>query len=104
MATSREVARPGWGEMLRLVVQLPALCRLHWRLFRDARVSMWPKAVLVLALVYVVVPTDLVPDVLPIVGEVDDLVVVLAAARLFIGLCPAAVVQEHATAVGIRRL
>ena len=80
---------------LRFVRHLPQFVRLYWRLFRDRRVSIWPKALLVLGVLYVVSPIDLIPDVIPFVGEVDDLVVVIAVCRLFMYLCPREVVQEH---------
>ena len=102
MATQPAAARPGWGDLLRLLIQFPALVRLHWRLLRDGRVSVWPKALLAAAVVYVILPVDLVPDALPVVGEVDDLVVLIAAAHWFLRLCPATVVEEHARALGVR--
>jgi uncharacterized membrane protein YkvA (DUF1232 family) len=49
----------------------------------------------VLAVLYVVSPIDLIPDFLPFVGEVDDLIVIIAACRLFISLCPREVVRDH---------
>ena len=88
---------------LELLLHLPSLVRLYWRLFRDRRVSVWPKALLVAAFVYVVLPFDVIPDAIPFLGEVDDLVVVLAAARWFIQWCPPAVVREHADAIDGRR-
>jgi uncharacterized membrane protein YkvA (DUF1232 family) len=79
----------------RMVRHLPNFVRLYWRLFRDRRVSIWPKALLVLSLVYVVSPIDIIPDVIPIVGEIDDLVVLIVVCRLFMQMCPRDVVQEH---------
>ena len=80
---------------LRFLRSLPQFVRLYWRLFRDYRVSVWPKALLVIALLYVVSPIDFIPDVIPFIGEVDDLVVLIAICRLFIYLCPPDVVREH---------
>jgi len=87
------------GRVLEFVLHLPNFVRLYWRLFRDPRVSIWPKAMLVAALAYVVLPFDLIPDAIPGVGEIDDLVIVLAAARWFIAWCPGDVVREHARAI-----
>jgi uncharacterized membrane protein YkvA (DUF1232 family) len=84
---------------LDLLLQLPRMARLYWRLFRDPRVSVWPKALLVGALAYVALPIDLVPDTLPLLGEIDDVVIVLAVARWFIDLCPPEVVWEHTRAI-----
>ena len=80
---------------LQFVRHLPGFFRLYWRLLLDARVSIWPKALLVLSLVYLISPVDFIPDFIPVIGELDDLVVLLGAAKLFIYLCPREVVQEH---------
>jgi uncharacterized membrane protein YkvA (DUF1232 family) len=79
-----------------LLLRLPALVRLTWRLLRDARVPVWPKAVLAAAVAYVVLPADLLPDALPLLGQVDDAVLIVAAWRGFLRWCPPAVVREHA--------
>jgi len=84
---------------LEVLTHLPNFIRLYWRLFRDRRVPIWPKALLVGALAYVILPFDLIPDVLPVIGEVDDLVIVLAAARWFMRWCPPELVREHARAI-----
>ena len=89
--------------MLNVLFHLPNFIRLYWRLLRDRRVSVWPKALLVGALAYVVLPFDLIPDVIPFVGEVDDVVILLAAARWFLAWCPPAVVREHAAVIDGRR-
>lgn len=80
---------------LRFLSNLPNFVRLYWRLFRDIRVSVWPKALLLLGFLYVLSPIDLIPDVIPFVGEVDDLVLLIVACRVFIYLCPPEVVREH---------
>lgn len=70
--------------------------RLVWRLLRDARVSEWVKMIPVAALVYLVSPIDVIPDlVLPGLGQLDDLAIVLVFLKLFVELSPRAVVREH---------
>jgi len=97
--TSRPTSR--W-QTFRALVHLPTLVRLYWRLFRDARVPLWPKALLVAGLGYVVLPFDFIPDMLPVIGQIDDVVIVLAVAHWFLQGCPPAVVEEHARALGAR--
>ena len=77
-----------------MLLHLPSFARLYWRLFRDRRVAILLKAMLVLTLVYVVSPVDVIPDFIPMVGEMDDVVVVLFGLWLFIRLCPPEVVRE----------
>ena len=83
------------GRILQILAHLPDFARLYWRLFRDRRVSILAKALLVSALAYLVWPVDLVPDFVPFVGEVDDLAVVLSGLWLFVRLCPPEVVRER---------
>ena len=67
---------------------------LAWRLVRDGRVPAWQKAIPILALLYVVSPLDLVPDLVLPFGAVDDLAVVLVALRVFVRLAPSEVVAD----------
>jgi uncharacterized membrane protein YkvA (DUF1232 family) len=85
-----------------LLFQLPSLLRLYWRLLGDRRVPLWPKAVLVGAVAYVISPFDLVPDFTPIVGQLDDLTLLVLVGRAFLWWCPAGVVTEHMRALRLR--
>jgi uncharacterized membrane protein YkvA (DUF1232 family) len=87
-------------QLLQFLRHLPNFARLYWRLVRDPRVSFWPKAMLVLAIGYVIMPFDIIPDLAPLLGQIDDLVLLIAACRLFIQWCPPAVVREHVRAIG----
>ena len=73
--------------------------RMFFRILRDRRTPNLPRAVLVLALVYWLLPVDFVGDGTPVVGMLDDLLVTVLAAKLFIHLCPDTVVAAHAAAV-----
>ncbi len=90
------------GRFLQVLLHLPNFARLYWRLFRDWRVPILPKALLVLALVYVVSPLDVIPDFIPVIGEMDDIVVVLSGLWLFIRLCPPEVVRETVCDIAAR--
>ncbi len=81
--------------ILKLVRHLPQFAKLFWRLFRDRRVPFRAKAVLLGAVLYVLLPIDLLPDILPFIGVADDITVMLLAGRWFLSLCPVDVVQEH---------
>jgi len=85
-----------------LLFQLPSLLRLYWRLLGDRRVPLWPKAVLAGAVAYVVSPFDLVPDFTPIVGQLDDLTLLVLVGRAFLWWCPGDVVTEHMRALRLR--
>lgn len=82
--------------LARLVVRLPTYARMVWGLVRDPRVPIGLKAMLGAALAYVILPIDLVPDAIPILGQADDLTVLLLTLDLFIQNAPREVRAEHA--------
>ena len=51
--------------------------RLTWGLFLDRRVGIKIKLLPILAIIYVLSPLDLLPDIIPVVGWVDDLILSL---------------------------
>jgi len=70
--------------------------RLSWRLLKDRRVPGWVKMIPIAGLFYLLSPVDLLPDlVLPGLGQVDDLAMLLLAAKVFVDLSPPGVVREH---------
>jgi uncharacterized membrane protein YkvA (DUF1232 family) len=93
----------GRAGVLRALPHLPNLVRLYWRLFRDVRVPLWPKALLVAGVLYVVSPVDLLPDWLLLFGQMDDLAIFLLAARTFLQGCPRHILQEHVDTLAGRR-
>ena len=64
---------------------------------RDRRVPVSAKVLPILALVYVVIPYDIIPDFIPIRGQLDDLIVASMLLGFFILLSPWNVVLEHMT-------
>ncbi len=79
--------------------------RLTWRLFRDPRVSPVLKAIPLLGLAYAIWPVDLLPDILPVLGQLDDLAVILLAINAFIQLCPPEVieaVEQESSSISVR--
>jgi uncharacterized membrane protein YkvA (DUF1232 family) len=79
----------------------PAYGRLAWRLVRDPLLSKARRAALVAAFGYVASPIDAIPSVVPVLGQLDDLAVALAALRLALdGLTPSRR-RAHLEAVGL---
>ena len=87
------------GQAGAVLQHVPSFAKLYWRLFRDRRVTLLPKALLVLVALYLFSPIDVVPELVPVVGAMDDLVVGLAGLWLFVRLCPPPVVREHVVAI-----
>jgi uncharacterized membrane protein YkvA (DUF1232 family) len=73
----------------------PRLVKLLWRLARDPRVPARSKATLVLLMGYIVSPIDLIPDFLPGIGQMDELVIAAFALDQMLNRVPPEVVREH---------
>ena len=93
----------GWALFLPLASRAPVYGRLFWALIRDDRTPIGRKALLAAAIGYVVIGRDLVPDDLPLVGGLDDLVVVVLAVDLFLDGVPDLVLDEKLDDLGIDR-
>ncbi|KXJ99133.1 MAG: hypothetical protein UZ17_ACD001002487 [Acidobacteria bacterium OLB17] len=74
---------------------LPNLARLLARLLKDARVPTAEKALFVAAIVYVISPLDLIPDIFPFFGQVDDIYMVALVLLRLINRTDVEVVREH---------
>ncbi len=101
----KEVSPPPKKEEEGIIEWLRDLLRqflLAWRLFRDRRVPWLTKLIPPLALLYVLSPIDILPDLSLGLGQLDDVAVVLLSLKLFIELCPLEVVQEHLRALGVQ--
>jgi uncharacterized membrane protein YkvA (DUF1232 family) len=84
-----------YARMARLIWKLPMYARVIWGLVRDPRTPLPLKGLLAAALAYLVMPFDLIPDAIPILGQADDLTVLMLVLDLFIANAPAEVRKEH---------
>ena len=82
--------------ILRVLKILGIGFRLVWQLMWDPRVPRKLKLLPVAAILYLVWPFDLVPDFIPVLGQLDDLAVIAILLGAFIILSPWQVVLEHA--------
>jgi uncharacterized membrane protein YkvA (DUF1232 family) len=93
---ARDIKPPkDMAEAVELIRRLPTYMRLVWALLRDSRVPAAQKLILVGIGAYLVLPIDLIPDFVPILGQLDDFAVILLGLDLFIRSAPAAVVDDH---------
>lgn len=75
------VAAPDRGTLREVARVLPDLLRLLTRLARDPAVPRGARVRLWLLLAYLASPVDLVPDVVPVIGYLDDAVVAVLVLR-----------------------
>jgi uncharacterized membrane protein YkvA (DUF1232 family) len=97
-----EVIPPEGGAGLQLrhlakdsVLMLPNLIKLLGRLIKDPRVPRRSKLVLLAAIAYVMSPIDILPEVIPVAGIIDDLFLIVFALNHLIERAGEDLVLEH---------
>jgi uncharacterized membrane protein YkvA (DUF1232 family) len=88
---TREQIR-AWAHRIRRDVHALYLAAL------DPRVPWYAKAVAIVVTAYALSPIDLIPDFIPVLGYLDDLVIVPLGILLAVKLIPAAIMAEHRAA------
>ena len=69
--------------------------RLGGALFTDPRVPMWSRFIAIGLVLYLASPIDLIPDFIPGLGLLDDLLIVMIGAGLLLRSVPRYVIEEH---------
>jgi uncharacterized membrane protein YkvA (DUF1232 family) len=88
---------------LPIAARAPLYARLLGSLLVDSRTPVGRKAMLGIALGYIALGRDIVPDGVPILGQLDDLVVVALATELFLDGLDEALLREKLEEAGISR-
>lgn len=73
---------------------------VYQKVLRHPRTPWYARIVLGLALAYLVSPIDLIPDPIPVLGQLDDLLIVPGLVTLAVKLIPAEVIAECRAQVG----
>src|ERR1043165_10235322 len=81
--------------MKNLLMFLPNMIALCGRLMTDARVPRTEKLLFAGAIIYAVAPLDLIPDMIPFVGQVDDMYLIALTLMRLINRTDERVVREH---------
>ena len=81
--------------MKNLLMFLPNLIALCGRLMTDRRVPLAEKALFAGAVIYALMPFDLIPDMIPFVGQVDDSYLISLTLLRLISRTNADIVREH---------
>jgi uncharacterized membrane protein YkvA (DUF1232 family) len=74
---------------------VPDCVVLFKRLLTDPRVEWWRKLLLVAVIVYLASPIDLVPDFIPVAGQLDDAILVIIALRVLMRGSGPRLLAEH---------
>ena len=87
-----------------LASRAPLYARLMLALLIDERTPAARKAMLAGAAGYILVGRDLIPDDIPILGGLDDVVIVVLAVDLFLDGVPQELIDEKLVELGIDRV
>jgi len=90
--------RPRTGARRTLVaaiMAIPHYLRMLGGLIMDSRVAWVDKLLLAGAVAYAIMPIDLIPDFIPVIGQADDVFLLLLAVRRLIGNAGRRVVLDH---------
>jgi uncharacterized membrane protein YkvA (DUF1232 family) len=90
--------------LLPLASRLPSYGRLTLELMADQRVSVARKLLLAGVIAYAVSPLDLIPDRIPVLGALDDVVVAVLGVELFLASISSELIDEKLDRLGIPRV
>jgi uncharacterized membrane protein YkvA (DUF1232 family) len=68
---------------------------VYQRILRDDRTPKIAKLFLGLAIGYLLLPFDIIPDFIPVIGHLDDLIIVPALVVIALKMIPKEVIEEH---------
>src|SRR5262249_20933534 len=83
------------SRMKNLLMFLPNMVILCARLMVDKRVPRTERALFAAALIYAIIPFDFIPDMIPFVGQIDDLFLISLTVLRLIDRTDESVVREH---------
>src|SRR3989442_7170394 len=83
------------SRMKNLLMFLPNMVVLCARLMVDSRVPRVERALFAAAIIYAIIPFDFIPDMIPFVGQVDDLFLISLTLLRLIDRTDDIIVREH---------
>jgi uncharacterized membrane protein YkvA (DUF1232 family) len=83
--------------LLKRISRLPLHSKfaLAWRLYRDRRVPAGLRLIPPLLVLYLAMPLDIVPDFIPVIGQLDDALIIIAAVTLLFRFMNRDVLVQH---------
>src|SRR5712692_3650938 len=83
------------SRMKNLLMFFPNMVILTARLMVDSRVPRTERALFAAALIYAIIPFDFIPDMIPFVGQIDDLFLISLTLLRLIDRTDDKIVREH---------
>ena len=83
------------SRMANLLLFIPNMLVLCWRLMVDSRVPAKERLLVAGAIVYALVPLDFIPDMLPFIGQIDDAYLIALSLLRLMTVTDPRVVRQH---------
>lgn len=91
----RTKKRESKGRMRNFLMFLPNMVRLSGSLLMDNRVPVAEKALFAASIVYAISPIDLIPDIFPFIGQIDDIYLISLTLLRLLNYTEESVVRQH---------
>ena len=95
---AKAARRPRTGAkrtVMHTIQQIPSYLRLLGGLLLDRRVAVLDKLLVAGAIAYILSPADLIPDMIPFLGEVDDVFLLVTALQRLVTNAGRRVLHDH---------
>ncbi len=77
-----------------LGIEIKHELRVYQRVLKDSRTPRAAKCILGLAVGYLLLPFDIIPDFIPVIGHLDDLIIVPALVIVALKMIPKEVTED----------
>jgi uncharacterized membrane protein YkvA (DUF1232 family) len=88
-------ARKARGILKNALTLIPNFLKLLFRLFKDGRVPLAEKVLVIGAIAYFFSPIDFLPDMIPFIGQIDDLYLIALTILRLLNRSSDSVLREH---------
>ena len=87
--------------LVKRITRLPLRAKLGLAraMFRDRRIPLAVRAIPPALVLYLAMPIDIVPDFIPVLGQLDDIIVVIVGVGLLFRFTERAIIEEHVSAL-----
>jgi uncharacterized membrane protein YkvA (DUF1232 family) len=99
--TAQPKERHPVGRLTETLGRVPRYLALARALLGDPAIPRWRKAALAAGIAYLASPIDLVPGIIPVAGQLDDLAAALLGLRVALRGCAPDVAAAHLRAAGL---
>jgi uncharacterized membrane protein YkvA (DUF1232 family) len=79
----------------KIIYRLKRYAKIYWLLFKDPRTPKISKIMVLSAIVYLIWPFDLIPDIVPFAGLIDELIIIPLLFYIATKFIPKKVVEDN---------